>query len=97
MAMPVHANLLPCRLHYFVQYKAYQSLDAAGGGVTDGITDDNGCCSAVNSRGIEALDGLRIAAGSIFRDVHDFQTKRFAKVTAVSVVRWRKSSVQFSV
>src|ERR1700761_4151973 len=53
-----------------------QRLHAAGSGVTHGVTDNDSGSTTVDGGRIKPLDGFRIAAGSIFRHVHDLETKR---------------------
>ncbi len=68
--MPVDANFFAGRLHHLVDDKLNEIKRAVGGGVADGVAENDGARAVSNGRRVQPLDGIRIGSNRVFRDVH---------------------------
>src|SRR4029077_5080481 len=76
VAVPVDANFFSGMLNDFFKHELDQRGGAHGRGVSGGVAEHQSVRSIIDGRRVELLHRLRIAAGRVFRYVHDFEAKR---------------------
>ncbi len=76
VAVPLHANIGATGLHHFVHHELDQRDHTHRSGMSHSVANDDGLGSAIDGRGVHALDGFRIAACGVFGDVHHVEPVR---------------------
>src|SRR5215469_8219413 len=79
MAVPLYANVLARRFHYFVYDEVHQRERAHRSSVSGGVADDDSVRTAINGIGVQPPDRFWIAACRVFGDIHHFEAKRNAE------------------